>query len=184
MLTTSSDDGSHASATPLPLLADNLHRHAPAIQRALESSAPVLRDAIIFTGIIDHANLKYILPCSDVLVAPSVFPEAFGMVAIEALACGVLPIVTYQSAFKEIADVVKTHLAPYDLALANVPLSADACLNIAQNVITCLAFQQQMQSAGRLQAFKQTLRDIATTHYSWSRIAATYLDVYHRAIGH
>jgi glycosyltransferase involved in cell wall biosynthesis len=165
-------------------LADNLHRHAPAIQRALQCSAPVLRDAIIFTGIIDHANLKYILPCSDVLVAPSVFPEAFGMVAIEALACGVLPIVTYQSAFKEIADVVNTHLASYDLALDNVPLSGDACLYMAQNVMASLAFQQHMQAIGRLQAFKQTLREIAATHYSWSRIAATYLDVYHPAMRH
>ncbi len=184
VLAGSSDEGSHERLPPLPLLADNLHRHASAIQRALQSTAPLVQDAVIFTGIIDHANLKYFLPCSDVLVAPSVFPEAFGMVAVEALACGVLPIVTYQSAFKEIADVVDTHLAAYDLSLASVPLSADACLRIAQNVMTCFAFQERMPSTEHAQAFKQALRAIAITHYSWSSIVTTYVDFYRSANPH
>jgi glycosyltransferase involved in cell wall biosynthesis len=165
---------------PLPLLADSLQRHAGAIYRALQATASLIKEAVIFTGIIDHAILKYLLPCADVLVAPSVFPEAFGMVAVEALACGVLPIVTYQSAFKEIADVVEDHVAAYGLALPHVPLSADACVRMAQNITAYFAFQEQRLSTEQFQAFKQSLRTIATTGYSWQGIATQYVDDYRR----
>jgi glycosyltransferase involved in cell wall biosynthesis len=169
---------SSLEAVPLPLLADNLQSHAKMIHRALQSTAPRIRDAVIFTGPIDHANLKYLLPCSDVLVAPSVFPEAFGMVAVEALACGVLPIVTYQSGLKEIVDIVEAHIAAYDLSLNKVPLSADACVYMAQNIGAFFAFQEQHPSTEQARAFKQSLRTIATTLYSWQGIATLYVHLY------
>lgn len=165
----------------LPLLLESLQAHGAAIQAALDTTAPLLKDAIVFTGIIDHANLKYLLPCADVLVAPSVFPEAFGMVAVEALACGVLPIVTYQSAFKEIADIVEPVVAAYGLSLAKVPLKADACVRMAQNIVAYLRFREQGLSTEQFQQFQRALRNIVTSRYAWQSIAAQYVEAYRRA---
>ena len=43
------------------------------------------------------ATCRHLLPLCDVAVVPSIFPEAFGMVAAEAAAAGVLPVVSAHS---------------------------------------------------------------------------------------
>ena len=43
----------------------------------------------LFTGPLEHRHLVHLLPLCDVAVVPSIFPEAFGMVAAEAAAAGV-----------------------------------------------------------------------------------------------
>ncbi len=171
---------------PVPLLAESLAEHAEVMQQALASTAHQLRQCVVFTGIVDHAHLKYLLPCADVLIAPSVFPEAFGMVAIEALACGVLPLVTYQSAFKEIAEVIAAGVAEadYDFSLRKVYLETRAFVDMAQNVLASFAWQQQLHAEHRFQAWQQALRGLATQHYSWQRIAAAYVNLYRQTCAH
>jgi glycosyltransferase involved in cell wall biosynthesis len=60
-----------------------------------------------FTGRLEHVPLAKFLPTLDVLVVPSVVPEAFGMVAAEAAACGVLPIVPNHSGIAEAGRAVE-----------------------------------------------------------------------------
>jgi glycosyltransferase involved in cell wall biosynthesis len=60
-----------------------------------------------FTGRLDHDELWKVLPGFDVLVVPSVGPEAFGMVGAEAAACGVLPIVPDHSGIGEVGAAVE-----------------------------------------------------------------------------
>ena len=43
-------------------------------------------------GRLEHDELHDLLPACEAQVVPSTFPEAFGMVAAEGAACGVLPI--------------------------------------------------------------------------------------------
>lgn len=62
---------------------------------------------IEFTGRLEHEPLSKLLPTVDVLVVPSVVPEAFGMVAAEAAACGVLPIVPDHSGIAEAGAAVE-----------------------------------------------------------------------------
>ena len=45
-----------------------------------------------------------LLPLADITVVPSVFPEAFGMVAAEAAAAGSIPLVANHSGLAEVAD--------------------------------------------------------------------------------
>ena len=56
------------------------------------------------------------MPAADVFVMPSTFPEAFGMVAAEAAACGVPPVSADHSGMREVsrqlADAVGPELAP------------------------------------------------------------------------
>ena len=57
----------------------------------------------LFTGPLEHRHLVQLLPLADAVVVPSIFPEAFGMVAAEAAAAGVPPLVARHSGLAEIA---------------------------------------------------------------------------------
>jgi glycosyltransferase involved in cell wall biosynthesis len=67
----------------------------------LEAMAP---PRTLFTGPFEHRHLVQLLPLADVTVVPSIFPEAFGMVAAEAAAAGSPPLVARHSGLAEIAD--------------------------------------------------------------------------------
>jgi glycosyltransferase involved in cell wall biosynthesis len=60
-----------------------------------------------FTGRLDHGPLSGVLPELDVLVVPSILAEAFGMVAAEAAACGVLPVVPLHSGISEVGIAIE-----------------------------------------------------------------------------
>jgi glycosyltransferase involved in cell wall biosynthesis len=79
----------------------------------LERDAPA---RTLFTGPLEHRHLVHLLPLTDVSVVPSIFPEAFGMVAAEAAAAGVPPLVARHSGLAEIAAgleaVYPEHLRP------------------------------------------------------------------------
>ena len=66
----------------------------------LEALAP---ERTLFTGALEHRHLVPLLPLCDVAVVPSIFPEAFGMVAAEAAAAGAPPLVARHSGLAEVA---------------------------------------------------------------------------------
>ena len=57
----------------------------------------------LFTGPLEHRHLVHLLPLADATVVPSIFPEAFGMVAAEAAAAGSPPLVARHSGLAEVA---------------------------------------------------------------------------------
>jgi glycosyltransferase involved in cell wall biosynthesis len=66
----------------------------------LERLAP---ERTLFTGPLEHRHLIHLLPLADATVVPSIFPEAFGMVAAEAAAAGSPPLVARHSGLAEVA---------------------------------------------------------------------------------
>lgn len=64
---------------------------------------PLAPPGTLFTGALEHRHLVHLLPLCDVAVVPSIFPEAFGMVATEAAAAGTPPIVANHSGLAEVA---------------------------------------------------------------------------------
>jgi glycosyltransferase involved in cell wall biosynthesis len=76
----------------------------------LEASAPPPRT--LFTGPLEHRHLVHLLPLADVAVVPSIFPEAFGMVAAEAAAAGTPPLVARHSGLAEIAEGLEEEYPP------------------------------------------------------------------------
>jgi glycosyltransferase involved in cell wall biosynthesis len=58
---------------------------------------------VLFTGPLEHRHLVHLLALADACVVPSIFPEAFGMVAAEAAATGCPPLVARHSGLAEIA---------------------------------------------------------------------------------
>src|SRR4030095_9572233 len=65
----------------------------------LERTAP---PRTLFTGPLEHRHLAKLIPLAQVTAVPSIFPEAFGMVAAEAAAAGSLPLVANHSGLSEI----------------------------------------------------------------------------------
>ena len=59
---------------------------------------------MLFTGPLEHRHLVHLLALADAAVVPSIFPEAFGMVAAEAAAAGCPPVVARHSGLAEIAQ--------------------------------------------------------------------------------
>ena len=60
----------------------------------------------MLTGRLEHDELAELLPACEALVVPSTFPEAFGMVAAEAAACGALPVSAAHSGLAEVSDAL------------------------------------------------------------------------------
>jgi glycosyltransferase involved in cell wall biosynthesis len=67
----------------------------------LEAMAP---PRTLFTGPLEHRHLIHLLALADVCVVPSIFPEAFGMVAAEAAATGCPPLVARHSGLAEVSE--------------------------------------------------------------------------------
>src|SRR5439155_16866070 len=88
----------------------------------LEAIAP---PRTLFTGALEHRHLVHLLPLAEVAVVPSIFPEAFGMVAAEAAAAGCPPIVARHSGLAEIAAGLEESYPPDRRALTSF-VSGDA----------------------------------------------------------
>ncbi|HET7857309.1 MAG TPA: glycosyltransferase family 4 protein, partial [Gaiellaceae bacterium] len=81
----------------------------------LERTAP---ERTLFTGPFEHRHLVNLIPLADVTVVPSIFPEAFGMVAAEAAAGGSVPLVARHSGLAEIAAGLEAEYPPQHADLA------------------------------------------------------------------
>jgi glycosyltransferase involved in cell wall biosynthesis len=78
-------------------------------------------DRVLFTGPLEHRHLVHLLALAEACVVPSIFPEAFGMVAAEAASAGCPPIVARHSGLAEIAEGIEEeyprelrHLASFE----------------------------------------------------------------------
>ena len=72
----------------------------------------------LFTGPLEHRHLVHLLALADACVVPSIFPEAFGMVAAEAAAAGCPPLVARHSGLAEIAAGLEAEYPPQHRHLA------------------------------------------------------------------
>ena len=62
---------------------------------------------VTFTGRLDHRYAPEALAAMDVMVTPSILPEAFGMVAAEGAAAGALPLVARHSGLGEVGATLE-----------------------------------------------------------------------------
>lgn len=76
------------------------------------------RGRVLFTGPLEHRHLAHLWALADVAVTPSIFPEAFGMVAAESAACGCPPLVANHSGLAEIAARLTVAYPPQHRHLA------------------------------------------------------------------
>lgn len=138
----------------------------------MDMAKGMIAKRVIFTGFMDHELLKDMIPCADVAIAPSIFPEAFGLVGVEALACGVLPLQTYHSGFKYVVDTY-SELFELDESLRSLDklwLRENLIENIAFNINT--VFETYRRGGTELvDTVRKTARKICTENYSWNSVA-------------
>jgi len=132
----------------------------------LEAMAP---PGTLFTGALEHRHLVHLLPLCDVSVVPSIFPEAFGMVAAEAAAAGVVPVVADHSGLGEVGAGIAAELPPDRAHLVTFPTGdADALRSRLQDLLALPdAERRQLGDAARRAVEKQ---------WSWRRVADRLLD--------
>jgi glycosyltransferase involved in cell wall biosynthesis len=129
------------------------------------AAAATLRERIVLTGRLDHEELAELLPACEALVVPSTFPEAFGMVAAEAAACGALPICAEHSGLAEVAAALAAAVpAPARPWLA-FPVGPDAVRAIAERVAAWLAAPPAVREQTRA-ALVETVRE----RWSWEGV--------------
>ena len=125
---------------------------------------------VLFTGPLDHRHLVHLLALADVAVVPSIFPEAFGMVAAEAAAAGCPPIVADHSGLAEIARGLEDDYPPGRGGLASFPNGDSVALRERLDAVLAL------RGADR-EALRAAARKAAVERWSWSSVARRILDV-------
>ena len=137
---------------------------------ALERLAASSGVRALFTGPLEHRHLRHLLALADACVVPSVFPEAFGMVAAEAAAAGCPPVVSRHSGLAEVAAGLEEALPPGLAGLVSSP-SADADA-LRERLVALFA----LPGADRA-LLRATVREVAEQRWSWAGIARRLLDL-------
>jgi glycosyltransferase involved in cell wall biosynthesis len=123
----------------------------------------------LFTGPLDHRHLVHLLPLAHATVVPSIFPEAFGMVAAEAAAAGSPPVVARHSGLAEVAAGLEAayperfrHLASFE--------PGDAT-DLARKLTEILSLAPEDHAT-----LKRAARQAVVDLWSWASIAQRLLD--------
>ena len=123
---------------------------------------------VLFTGPLEHRHLRHLWALADVSVTPSIFPEAFGMVAAEAAACGSPPLVARHSGLAEIAAGIEAEYPPEHRHLAGFRPGDVADLAATLGAILALRPEER-------RGLGKAARRAVVRLWSWERVAALLL---------
>jgi glycosyltransferase involved in cell wall biosynthesis len=102
---------------------------------------------------------------------PSTFPEAFGMVAAEAAACGALPVSAGHSGMREVSRHLSTALPDVVAPLVSFPVEPGAVEAIADRLGRWLDLPETTRAEARA-----TLVETVARLWSWEGVARDVLD--------
>jgi glycosyltransferase involved in cell wall biosynthesis len=122
----------------------------------------------LFTGPLEHRHLVHLLPLADVAVVPSIFPEAFGMVAAEAAACGCPPLVARHSGLAEVAAGLEAGYPAHLRHLASFTSGDTGELRERLREVVALPGPDRT-------ALRQAARAVTIERWSWAGVAARLL---------
>jgi glycosyltransferase involved in cell wall biosynthesis len=131
----------------------------------LEAAAP---RGTLFTGALEHRHLRHLLPLVDVTVVPSIFPEAFGMVAAEAAAAGCPPLVARHSGLQEVAEGLEAEYPPEYRELTS--FAKGDVNDLTQKLQRLLSLAQDER-----RRLGETARKVAVERWSWRSVAERLL---------
>jgi len=125
--------------------------------------------SVLFTGPLEHRHLVHLIPLTDVTVVPSIFPEAFGMVAAEAAAGGSLPLVAKHSGLAEIADALEEEGVPAAFESGNVD-------DLVEKLESLLG-----RSESEREELRRRARRVVEQRWSWATVADRLLEPFQGA---
>ena len=129
-------------------------------------AAPAAAERVHFTGRLEHDDLPDLLPACEAQVMCSTFPEAFGMVAAEAAACGAFPLSAHHSGMAEVtarlAPAVDEQLRP----LLSFRVGPGSVREMGEKLVAWL----QTEPAERERA-KAALADESARQFAWESVA-------------
>ncbi|HET7443367.1 MAG TPA: glycosyltransferase family 4 protein [Solirubrobacterales bacterium] len=117
-------------------------------------------------GRLEHDQVAAFFPRAEVAVMPSTFPEAFGMVAVEAAACGSLPLSAGHSGMLEVSRQLAAALPDEIGELLSFPVELGAVEAIAARLNVWLALPEAERAAVR-----ETLVETVGRLWSWEGVA-------------
>jgi len=122
--------------------------------------------SVEFTGRLEHHEVATFFPRAEATVMPSTFPEAFGMVAVEAAACGTLPVSAGHSGMLEVSRQLSTALPDPADQLVFFPVEEGAVEAIAQRLNDWLALPENQRERARAALVERVGR-----LWSWEGVA-------------
>ncbi|HET6549280.1 MAG TPA: glycosyltransferase, partial [Solirubrobacter sp.] len=132
------------------------------------AAAAALRGRVAFVGRLDHAELADLLPAAEAMAVTSTFPEAFGMVAAEAAACGALPVVANHSGLGEVARTLAQAVPEEARPWLSFEVGPDAVPQLARALSGWLAAPGDLRARTRAAMVEAT-----RARYSWDGVART-----------
>ena len=134
-----------------------------------ESARGHAPDRVLFTGALEHRHLVNLLPLADVTVVPSVFPEAFGMVAAEAASAGSIPLVANHSGLAEIAAGLAAEYPAGSAGLTSFQSGDVEDLTAKLRAILALSPEERVK-------LREAARRAVVRLWSWERVGAALLE--------
>jgi glycosyltransferase involved in cell wall biosynthesis len=135
-------------------------------QEAYAEAARGSAARIAWTGRLDHEELADVLPAAEAVAVPSTFPEAFGMVAAEAAACGALPVVAAHSGLAEVARTLEAAVPEAARPWLTFEVGPGAVRELAHHLTSWLEAPAELRAATR-RAIVAATRET----YSWDGVA-------------
>jgi glycosyltransferase involved in cell wall biosynthesis len=135
-------------------------------RQRLEELAP---PRTLFTGQLEHRHLVHLIPLVDAVVVPSVFPEAFGMVAAEAAAAGCPPVVARHSGLAEVAEGLEEAYGERHRELASFPQGDSVELQEKLHDLLALPADERRELGA-------AARRVAVERWSWENVARRLLE--------
>jgi glycosyltransferase involved in cell wall biosynthesis len=152
---------------PLPILSAFLADPPAGYAEAARSAA----GSVEWIGRLEHDEVAALLPRAQALVMASTFPEAFGMVAVEAAAAGALPVSAGHSGMKEVSQRLAAALPEAVGPLISFPVEPGAVGAIADRLKRWFDLPEQTRAEARA-----TLVETVARLWSWEGVARGVLD--------
>ncbi len=146
----------------LPILSAFLAAPPPGYVEMARAAA----GSVEFLGRLEHREVASLFPRAEAMVMPSTFPEAFGMVAVEAAACGTLPVSAGHSGMVEVSRQLGADLPDPVDGLVSFPVEEGAVEAIATRLDTWLALPGPQRESAR-RALVETVGRL----WSWEGVA-------------
>lgn len=123
------------------------------------------RDRIVFTGYLTHKELRFLFPCFDAAVFPSLVREAGPLVFLEAMGSGIFPVGTYFGGMKASIDSLNGVIPDEDLEMMKISAEPDRLV-----ADLALKLPAALQMGDR---WRDELRRAAVENYDWTSVAGT-----------